>query len=91
MSEIELKDLLTKLYKTAEKIGEIGIDDVTSCDYVRVWIDDEKKVLKMFKKQQTHLNLAVEALEVIVESGHDVGHYLASIAQTALNQIKGDK
>ena len=69
MNEIELKKLLTELYKTAEKIGEVGIHDVISSDYVRMWVNDEKKVLKMFKAQQTKLDKAVEALEACQKFG----------------------
>lgn len=92
MSEIELKKLLTELYKTAEAIGKIGIHDVTSSDYVRMWINDERKVLRMFKKQQTHLNLAVEALEVAKKAiMSDSGYGEANeIIYNALKQIKGE-
>lgn len=64
---LQLKQLLTELYKTAEKIGEVGIHDVTSCDYVRMWVNDEKKVHKLFKTQAQRISELEAALKEIVD------------------------
>jgi len=76
--ELELKKLLTKLYKTAEKIGEVGIHDVTSSDYVRMWVNDEKKVLKMFRKLEAEVVRLREALNFYAK----LENYMAELKES---------
>lgn len=63
--ELNLQDLLNRMYHNAEKIGEIGIGDQVCADYVRGYIGDEKELLKYIKKLENRAKSQVTKEQIV--------------------------